>query len=125
MTKTLPASVGPAHQAFRRPGVGRAFSERPGSVVSFCFPPEHRAFMRWLAAGTEAELKAAARTVLADAATQREECGTGADSPATLTDSAETTREPDLSSSRRGTRRAPCRMPGPAHRPNCLPPAAR
>ncbi|MCX4641528.1 Imm21 family immunity protein [Streptomyces sp. NBC_01446] len=108
MTKTLPASVGPAHQAFRRPGVGRAFSERPGSAVSFCFPPEHRAFMRWLAADTEAELKAAARSVLADAATQREECGTRASgSPATLTDSAETTREPDLSSPRCGTRRAP------------------
>ena len=35
MTKTLPGSVGPAHQVFRRPGVGRAFGERPGSAVSF------------------------------------------------------------------------------------------
>ncbi|WSQ14902.1 transposase [Streptomyces sp. NBC_01231] len=35
MTKTLPGSVGPAHQVFRRPGVGRAFGERPGSAVPF------------------------------------------------------------------------------------------
>lgn len=35
MTKTLPGSVGPAHQPFRRPGVGRAFGERPGPAVSF------------------------------------------------------------------------------------------
>ena len=35
MTKTLPASVGPAHQPFRRPGVGRAFGERPGPAASF------------------------------------------------------------------------------------------
>ena len=31
MTKTLPGSVGPAHQLFRRPGVSRAFGERPGA----------------------------------------------------------------------------------------------
>ncbi len=35
MTKTLPGSVGPAHQPFRRPGAGRGFGERPGSAVSF------------------------------------------------------------------------------------------
>ncbi|MFJ3713852.1 NUDIX domain-containing protein [Streptomyces sp. NPDC090053] len=35
MTNTLPGSVGPAHQPFRRPGVGRAFGERPGPAVSF------------------------------------------------------------------------------------------
>ena len=35
MTKTLPGSAGPAHQPFRRPGVGRAFGGRPGSAVSF------------------------------------------------------------------------------------------
>ncbi|MFE2992842.1 Imm21 family immunity protein [Streptomyces sp. NPDC059262] len=94
MTKTIPGSVGPSHQAFCGPGVDRAFSERPGSAVSFCFPHEHRAFLRWLAADTETELKAAARTVLADASTQREECGTRAsDSPVTLTDSARTAAE--------------------------------
>lgn len=35
MTNTLPGSAGPAHQPFRRPGVGRAFGERPGAAVSF------------------------------------------------------------------------------------------
>lgn len=34
MTITLPGSIGPACQALRRPGVGRAFGERPG-VGSF------------------------------------------------------------------------------------------
>lgn len=37
MTKTIPGSVGPSYQAFRRPGAGRAFSERPRSAVPFCF----------------------------------------------------------------------------------------
>jgi hypothetical protein len=32
MTKTLPGSVGPARQVFRRPGAGRAVGERPGQV---------------------------------------------------------------------------------------------
>ncbi|WP_308378090.1 Imm21 family immunity protein [Streptomyces sp. ISL-98] len=55
-----------------------------------CYLPEHRAFLRWLAADSEAELKAAARAVLADPATQWEECGTWvSDGPATLMDSAE------------------------------------
>lgn len=55
-----------------------------------CFLAEHRAFLRWLAAGSEAELKAAARAVLADVATQWDECGTWvSDGPATLMDSAE------------------------------------
>lgn len=55
-----------------------------------CYLPEHRAFLRWLAADSEAELKAAARAVLADPATEWEECGTWlSDGPATLMDSAE------------------------------------
>ncbi len=55
-----------------------------------CFLPEHRAFLRWFAASSEAELTAAAMAVLADAGTQWEECGTWAsDGPATLMDSAE------------------------------------
>ncbi|MGW7578871.1 nucleotide sugar dehydrogenase [Streptomyces sp. NPDC054765] len=33
MTKTLPGSAGPAHQPFRRPGVGRAFGGRPGQSL--------------------------------------------------------------------------------------------
>ncbi|MFD0039055.1 Imm21 family immunity protein [Streptomyces anulatus] len=55
-----------------------------------CFLPEHRAFLRWLAADSEAGLKAAARAVLADPATEWEECGTwSSDEPVTLMDSAE------------------------------------
>ncbi|MFJ9539180.1 Imm21 family immunity protein [Streptomyces sp. NPDC101225] len=55
-----------------------------------CFLPEHRVFLRRLAADSEAELKAAARAVLADPATEWEECGTwSSDGPATLMDSAE------------------------------------
>ncbi|MFD6585931.1 immunity 21 family protein [Streptomyces anulatus] len=55
-----------------------------------CFLPEHRAFLRWLAADSEAGLKAAAGAVLADPATEWEECGTwSSDGPATLMDSAE------------------------------------
>ncbi|MFF5897595.1 Imm21 family immunity protein [Streptomyces argenteolus] len=55
-----------------------------------CFLPEHRVFLRWLAADSEAGLKAAACAVLADAETQWEDCGTWvSDGPATLMDSAE------------------------------------
>ncbi|WP_370414827.1 Imm21 family immunity protein [Streptomyces fradiae] len=55
-----------------------------------CYIPEHRVFLRWLAAGSEAELKAAAEAVLADPATPWEECGTWTtDGPAVLMDSAE------------------------------------
>ncbi|WP_406251311.1 Imm21 family immunity protein [Streptomyces cyaneofuscatus] len=54
-----------------------------------CYLPEYRAFLRWLAADSEAELRVAARTVLADPATRWEECGTWvSDGPATLMDSA-------------------------------------
>ncbi len=55
-----------------------------------CYLPEHRAFLRWLAADSEAGLTAAAEAVLADPATVWEECGTWAtDGPAVLMDSAE------------------------------------
>jgi hypothetical protein len=55
-----------------------------------CWLPEHRAFLRWLAAGSEAGLRAAADAVLADPATVWEECGTWvSDGPAVLMDSAE------------------------------------
>lgn len=51
---------------------------------------EHRAFLRWLGATSEAGLKAAAETVLADPATPWEECGTWvSNGPAVLMDSAE------------------------------------
>ncbi|MEV8363386.1 immunity 21 family protein [Streptomyces niveus] len=62
-----------------------------------CFLPEHRAFLRWLAADSEAELKTAARAVLSDAATQWEECGTWlTDGPAILMDSAQSGAELDI-----------------------------
>ncbi|MEU1119885.1 MULTISPECIES: Imm21 family immunity protein [unclassified Streptomyces] len=55
-----------------------------------CYLPQHRAFLRWLSADSEAGLRAAADTVLADPATVWEECGTWAsDGPAVLMDSAE------------------------------------
>ncbi|MFG2481130.1 immunity 21 family protein [Streptomyces fagopyri] len=55
-----------------------------------CYLPEHRAFLRWLGADSEAGLKAAARAVLADPATEWEEYGTWlSDGPAVLMDSAE------------------------------------
>jgi hypothetical protein len=55
-----------------------------------CYLPEHRAFLRWLGADSEAGLKAAAEVVLADPATDWEECGTWvSDGPAVLMDSAE------------------------------------
>lgn len=55
-----------------------------------CYMPEHHAFLRWLAADSETGLKAAAEAVLADPATQWEECGMWiTDGPAVLMDSAE------------------------------------
>ncbi len=55
-----------------------------------CYLPERRGFLRWLAAGSEAGLRAAAEAVLADPATPWEECGTWvSDGPAVLMDSAE------------------------------------
>ncbi|MER5880659.1 Imm21 family immunity protein [Streptomyces sp. NPDC001910] len=55
-----------------------------------CYLPQHRVFLRWRAAETEAGLRAAADTVLVDPATEWEECGTWiSDGPAVLMDSAE------------------------------------
>lgn len=55
-----------------------------------CYLPERGAFLRWLAADSEAGLKAAAEAVLADPATEWEECGTWtSEGPAVLMDSAE------------------------------------
>ncbi|MFF8476036.1 Imm21 family immunity protein [Streptomyces sp. NPDC015414] len=62
-----------------------------------CYLPERRAFLRWLAADSEAELKAAAEAVLADPATPWDECGTWvSDGPAVLMDSAEAGSELDV-----------------------------
>lgn len=55
-----------------------------------CYLPQHRAFLRWLAAESEAGLSAAVDAALADPATVWEECGTWvSDGPAVLMDSAE------------------------------------
>jgi hypothetical protein len=62
-----------------------------------CYLPEHRAFLRWLAADSEVGLRAAARTVLTDPAIQWEDCGTWvSDGPAMLIDSAESGAELDV-----------------------------
>ncbi|MEU9748726.1 Imm21 family immunity protein [Streptomyces niveus] len=37
-----------------------------------CFLPEHRAFLRWPAAGSEAELKTATRAVLSECGSRRD-----------------------------------------------------
>ncbi len=53
-----------------------------------CYLPAHRAFLRWLAASSEADLAAAAGRVLADPATGWEGCGPWTtDGPAVLMDS--------------------------------------
>lgn len=55
-----------------------------------CYLPEHRAFLRWLGADSEAGLRAAAGAVISDPVTEWEECGTwSSDGPAVLMDSAE------------------------------------
>ncbi|MFJ8048954.1 Imm21 family immunity protein [Streptomyces luteogriseus] len=62
-----------------------------------CYLPERRAFLRWLAADSEAGLKAAAEAVLAESATEWEECGTWvSEGPAILMDSAEAGSELDI-----------------------------
>ncbi|MFC9955990.1 Imm21 family immunity protein [Streptomyces nigra] len=62
-----------------------------------CYLPERRAFLRWLAADSEAGLKAAADGILADPATEWEGCGTWvSDGPAVLMDSAEAGSELDI-----------------------------
>lgn len=59
--------------------------------------PEHRVFPRWLAADSEAGLRAAAETVLADPTTEWEECGTWAtDGPAVLMDAGEAGADLDV-----------------------------
>lgn len=56
-----------------------------------CYLPGRRAFLRWLAADSEAELATAAGRVLADPATAWQDCGTWTtDGPAVLMDSANT-----------------------------------
>lgn len=55
-----------------------------------CYLPEQRVFIRWLAAGSDTELLAAAEAVLNDPATPWQECGVWqTDGPAVLMDSVE------------------------------------
>ncbi|MFG2825182.1 Imm21 family immunity protein [Kitasatospora sp. NPDC048365] len=61
--------------------------------ATICYVPELRAFVRWLAADSDAELVAAAESALNDPATPWEECGSWqTDGPAVLMDSAEAGR---------------------------------
>ncbi|MFI7006384.1 Imm21 family immunity protein [Streptomyces sp. NPDC050145] len=63
------------------------FGDEPASSR---YLPEHRAFLRWLAADSKAGLMAAAEAVLSDPGTEWEDCGTWtSDGPAVLRDSAE------------------------------------
>ncbi|MGW7366064.1 Imm21 family immunity protein [Streptomyces sp. NPDC054841] len=56
--------------------------------ASSCYLTEHRAFLRWLAAGSESGLLAEAEAVLADPATEWQDCGIWeTDGPAVLMDS--------------------------------------
>lgn len=53
-----------------------------------CYLPEHRVFVRWLAADSEADLIVEAERLLADPATPWEDCGSwDTDGPAVLMDS--------------------------------------
>ncbi|MFB9577574.1 Imm21 family immunity protein [Streptomyces yanii] len=51
---------------------GLVLADQPATT---CYLPEHHAFVRWLGAGSEADLIAAAKVVLADPTIQWEECG--------------------------------------------------
>ena len=54
-----------------------------------CYLPEHRTFLRWLAADSETRLRSAAEAALTDPATKWEECGDWVtDGPAVLMDAA-------------------------------------
>ncbi|ANN18975.1 hypothetical protein SD37_27365 [Amycolatopsis orientalis] len=64
---------------------GLVLGDEPATT---CYLPCHRAFLRWLAADSEADLLAEAERVLADSATPWEDCGLWeTDGPAVLMDS--------------------------------------
>ncbi len=64
---------------------GLVLGDEPATT---CYLPEHRAFLRWLAADSEADLLAEAERLLADPATPWEDCGIWeTDGPAVLMDS--------------------------------------
>ncbi|MFH9740992.1 Imm21 family immunity protein [Streptomyces roseolus] len=64
---------------------GLVLADMPATT---CYLAEQRVFVRWLGADSDADLVAAARTVLADPATEWEACGVWeTDGPAVLMDS--------------------------------------
>ncbi|MFI6302727.1 Imm21 family immunity protein [Amycolatopsis thailandensis] len=64
---------------------GLVLGDEPATT---CYLPEHRAFLRWLAADSEGDLLAEAERLLADPATPWEDCGLWeTDGPAVLMDS--------------------------------------
>ncbi len=73
---------------------GLVLADEPAST---CYLPDHRAFVRWLGAESEADLFAAAEAVFADPTTEWEECGVGeTDGPAVLMDSVTAGSELDV-----------------------------
>jgi len=64
---------------------GLVLGDEPATT---CYLPEHRAFLRWLAADSEDDLFAEAERLLADPVTPWEDCGPWeTDGPAVLMDS--------------------------------------
>ncbi|MFC8246255.1 immunity 21 family protein [Streptomyces chartreusis] len=73
---------------------GLVLADEPATT---CYLPEHRVFVRWLGADSDADLIAAARAVLTDPTTEWEECGVWeTDGPAMLMDSVTAGNELDV-----------------------------
>ncbi|SCF65046.1 Imm21 family immunity protein [Streptomyces sp. Ncost-T10-10d] len=73
---------------------GLVLADEPATT---CYLPEHQVFVRWLGAGSEADLIAAARAVLTDPTAEWEECGIWeTDGPAMLMDSVIAGNELDV-----------------------------
>ncbi|MGW5779853.1 immunity 21 family protein [Streptomyces sp. NPDC003863] len=73
---------------------GLVLADEPATT---CYLPEHQVFVRWLGADSEADLIAAAKTVLTDPTTEWEECGVWeTDGPAVLMDSVTDGAELDI-----------------------------
>jgi len=78
----------------RKGAQGLVLADEPATT---CYLPELRAFVRWLGADCEADLIAAAKTVLTDPAVEWEECGVWeTDGLAVLMDSASEGAELDI-----------------------------
>jgi hypothetical protein len=73
---------------------GLVLADQPATT---CYLPEHRVFVRWLGANSDADLVAAARAVLTDPTTEWGECGVWeTDGPAVLMDSVTAGNELDV-----------------------------